>query len=144
VERHAPDEIPNTNSSAMLLLALAPAILFALLLYALFNIGLPWTFAWPWIPSLGIAFSVRVYGLAAQFLLLITGVGTLVFIYGRGLPRKRHDRYGSQRSPHRAVCVLGAKQPHLDASAHGGRELLGQHQTMPVPTVSRVSSFSAR
>ncbi|MHB1142920.1 MAG: proton-conducting transporter transmembrane domain-containing protein [Sulfuricaulis sp.] len=76
--------ITNTNSRATLLLALAPATLFALLLYALFNAALPWTFSWPWIPSLGIAFSVQVDGLAAQFLLLITGVDTLVFAYGAG------------------------------------------------------------
>ncbi|MBI3772725.1 MAG: DUF4040 domain-containing protein [Gammaproteobacteria bacterium] len=79
------DLIVSTKSPATLLpLALVPATLFALLLYALFSVALPWTFSWPWIPSLGIELTVQVDGLAAQFLLLITGVGTLVFVYGAG------------------------------------------------------------
>ncbi len=66
------------------LLALVPAALFLWLLGALAAIKLPWQMTWNWIPSLGIDLAIHIDGLAAQFLLLITGVGTLVFIYGAG------------------------------------------------------------
>jgi multicomponent Na+:H+ antiporter subunit A len=45
---------------------------------------LPWGFRWPWVPSLGVDLAFRVDGLAAQLLALITGVGTLVFVYATG------------------------------------------------------------
>lgn len=37
--------------------------------------------SWPWIPSLGIAFALRVDGLSLLFALLITGIGTFIFLY---------------------------------------------------------------
>jgi multicomponent Na+:H+ antiporter subunit A len=45
---------------------------------------LPWAWSWPWVPSLGVDLAFRVDGLSAQFLALITGVGTLVFVYASG------------------------------------------------------------
>jgi multicomponent Na+:H+ antiporter subunit A len=68
----------------LLPLALLPAALFALLLYALAAAPLPWSLSWPWIPSLGVELTLYIDGLAGQFLLLILGIGTLVFIYGAG------------------------------------------------------------
>lgn len=65
-------------------LVLVPFALFAGLLIALIIKPLPWAVAWPWIPSLDIAVTLYVDGLAAQFLLIITGIGTLVYIYGSG------------------------------------------------------------
>jgi multicomponent Na+:H+ antiporter subunit A len=69
---------------ALLFAALLPALLFAALLAALVLVPLPWHFAWPWVPALGIELAFRVDGLTAQFLLLITGIGALVFVYGAG------------------------------------------------------------
>lgn len=63
---------------------LFPAALLLLLLTTLYSAELPLAWSWSWIPALGIEFGVYIDGLAAQFLLLITGVGTLVFIYGSG------------------------------------------------------------
>ncbi|MCC6144686.1 MAG: DUF4040 domain-containing protein, partial [Candidatus Hydrogenedentes bacterium] len=39
------------------------------------------SWVWDWIPSLGIALGVYLDGLAMAFALLITGIGTLVFLY---------------------------------------------------------------
>ncbi len=82
--RRAPRHTSNGSAAALLPVALIPAALLASLLYALVVVPLPWAFDWPWVPSLGIDLAIRVDGLAAQFLLLITGVGTLVFVYGAG------------------------------------------------------------
>ena len=67
-----------------LLLALVPAVLLALLMAALYVVPLPWRLTWPWVPSLGVELALYVDGLSAQFLLLITGIGTMVFVYGAG------------------------------------------------------------
>jgi multicomponent Na+:H+ antiporter subunit A len=78
---------PDTDTTApgaLLPFALIPATLFAALAYALAIGPLPWTFAASWVPALQLDFAVHVDGLAAQFLLLITGIGTLVFVYGAG------------------------------------------------------------
>jgi multicomponent Na+:H+ antiporter subunit A len=72
------------TTAALLPFVLLPATLFAALAYALAFAPLPWTFAVPWVPALELEFAVHVDGLAAQFLLLITGIGTLVFVYGAG------------------------------------------------------------
>lgn len=77
-------KIMTTTSVGRLLPALLPATLFALLLYGLFTLPLPLAYAAPWVPSLRVDLSVYVDGLAAQFLLLITGIGTLVFVYASG------------------------------------------------------------
>ena len=75
---------PAGGSLRLLLLALIPAALFALLLSAFATVPLPWSLAWPWVPTLGVELALHVDGLAAQFLLLIIGIGTLVMIYGAG------------------------------------------------------------
>ena len=64
-------------------LALLPLALFAL---ATSGLGreLPIDFAVPWIPSLGIELAFRIDGLALLFLLLITGIGSMVFVYAAG------------------------------------------------------------
>ena len=82
----APDNFPGQGGPPrpLLPLALLPAALFALLLYAFAVAPLPWRLTWPWIPSLGIELALYIDGLAGQFLLLILGIGTLVFIYGAG------------------------------------------------------------
>ena len=66
---------------------------FLALVWGLATHPLPWQAQWPWVPSLGVELAFRVDGLAAQFLALITGVGTLVFLYAGGYmagdPRRR-------------------------------------------------------
>jgi len=74
----------NSQSTGLLFSALIPAALFSGLIYALFHQPFPWVWEWPWVPSLNIDLALRVDGLSAQFLLLITGIGMLVFIYGAG------------------------------------------------------------
>jgi len=70
-----------------------PATLFAALLLAVATTPLPWRLSWPWIPTLGVELSVHIDGLSAQFLMLITGVGTLVFIYAGGYLAGDHRRH---------------------------------------------------
>ena len=72
------------SGGALYLLALVPGVCFFLLLYGLFHVPLPWNVSWPWVASLGIELGYDVDGLSAQFLLLITGIGTLVFVYAGG------------------------------------------------------------
>jgi len=71
-------------SRGLLLAALLPAALLALLSVALLGMPLPWRLSLPWVPSLDVSLALHVDGLAAQFLLLITGIGTLVLLYGAG------------------------------------------------------------
>ena len=74
-----PGETPPTSRLAAL--ALLPATLFVLAWQALDG---GFEARWSWIPSLGLDFGILVDGLALQFIALITGVGTAVFIYGAG------------------------------------------------------------
>jgi multicomponent Na+:H+ antiporter subunit A len=55
-----------------------------MLVWGLSQYSLPWQFALPWVPSLDINLAFRIDGLSAQMLALITGIGTLVFIYAVG------------------------------------------------------------
>jgi multicomponent K+:H+ antiporter subunit A len=65
------------------LLALFPFSAFSSLLYFSTRIlaGEALTFSIPWVPALGMDFSLYLDGLSALFALLITGIGTLVVIY---------------------------------------------------------------
>ncbi|MEJ2646768.1 MAG: proton-conducting transporter membrane subunit [Gammaproteobacteria bacterium] len=47
-------------------------------------VPLPWHGTVSWVPSLGVNLDWRVDALSAQFLLLITGIGTVVFLYAGG------------------------------------------------------------
>jgi multicomponent Na+:H+ antiporter subunit A len=62
-------------------------------LYALATTPLPWRFDQIWVSSLDVELNIYIDGLSAQFLMLITGIGTLVFVYGTGYlagdPRRR-------------------------------------------------------
>ncbi len=57
---------------------------FALLAWGLSRYALPWHLTLDWVPSLGLAAAFRIDGLAAQMLALISGIGTLVFVYAHG------------------------------------------------------------
>jgi multicomponent Na+:H+ antiporter subunit A len=69
---------------ATLWLALLPLSLFLALSWGLLEHELPWQLELPWVPSLGVSLVFRVDGLAAQMLALITGIGTLIFVYASG------------------------------------------------------------
>ena len=65
------------------LLSVFPLSSFLLILYtfSLVPSGKALTFSIPWIPSLGLNFSLYLDGLSTLFALLVTGIGTLVTIY---------------------------------------------------------------
>ncbi|MGD2054494.1 MAG: proton-conducting transporter membrane subunit, partial [Gammaproteobacteria bacterium] len=48
------------------------------------SIPLPWQLQLAWVPSLGIGLDWHIDALSAQFLVLITGIGTMVFVYASG------------------------------------------------------------
>jgi multicomponent Na+:H+ antiporter subunit A len=64
--------------------ALLPLTAFLALVWGLNQHALPWSLTLDWAPSLGLAAAFRVDGLAAQMLALITGIGSLVFVYASG------------------------------------------------------------
>lgn len=64
--------------------ALAPLAGFLALVWGLANHPLPWSVNLAWAPGLGVEFAFHIDGLSAQFLALITGIGTLVFVYASG------------------------------------------------------------
>lgn len=72
--------IKNNKS---ILLALIPAFLFLFLVQKIPDVSSGRVFFenTPWVPSLGINLSFRLDGLSLLFSLLITGIGTLIFVY---------------------------------------------------------------
>ncbi len=80
-----------SNPQAGWLLAAFPFAAFATLLYT-YSQAHPLTFSIPWIPALGLDFSLYLDGLSALFGLIITGIGTLVVIYtGYYFDNSGHD-----------------------------------------------------
>ena len=80
-EAQAPSHAAGPGS---LWAALLPLAGFLTLLWGLDRQPLPWHLTLDWVPSLGLAAAFRVDGLAAQMIALITGIGTLVFVYASG------------------------------------------------------------
>ena len=74
----------NDGSPSYLWLTILPLTLFVLLLWGFSQYPLPWSFELGWVDSLGVSLAFRVDGLAAQMLVLIIGIGTLVFVYADG------------------------------------------------------------
>jgi multicomponent Na+:H+ antiporter subunit A len=67
------------------LLAVLPLALFVLSLALYVTEGPPqWIAQIPWAESLGVDLTLHIDGLALQFILLITGVGSFVFVYAAG------------------------------------------------------------
>ncbi len=64
--------------------ALLPLGAFLALVWGLVEHPLPWQFSLLWVPSLDIVLAFRIDALSAQMLALITGIGTLVFVYAVG------------------------------------------------------------
>jgi multicomponent Na+:H+ antiporter subunit A len=77
-------ETAKESDPDWLWLALLPLALFGGLVAAMLAFPLPWRLQLSWVPSLGVGFDIYVDALSAQFLVLIIGVGTLVFVYASG------------------------------------------------------------
>jgi multicomponent Na+:H+ antiporter subunit A len=83
---HAPtaNPIDAMSVAARAGFVLAPLGLLLLVAWVLTTRTLPVDLAWSWIPSLGIEWRFRIDGLGALMLLMITGIGTAVFVYAGG------------------------------------------------------------
>lgn len=78
----------QTTRRDWLWLSLVPLALFVFLIGALSLHPLPWAFRLDWVPSIGAGLDWYIDGLSMQFLVLITGIGAMVFIYASGyMPR---------------------------------------------------------
>jgi multicomponent Na+:H+ antiporter subunit A len=69
---------------ARALAACLPALALAVVLWALVTQDLPLSGSHAWVPALDIALAWRLDGLSALMLLMITGIGTAVFVYAGG------------------------------------------------------------
>lgn len=74
----------GVRPSKLGLLGLIPLAGFITALYLLITGGGPYLWEIPWFSSVGIDINFRLDGLAMQFVLLITGIGALVFLYAAG------------------------------------------------------------
>ena len=78
---HAGDGIGLAERSLFVALPLTALLLVA---WKLAAFDLPVGVEWAWVPALGIDLAFRIDGLSALMLLMITGVGTAVFVYAGG------------------------------------------------------------
>ena len=74
----------TTGNKTWLGVALLPLGAFLALVWGLVEHPLPWQFSLLWVPSLDIDLAFRIDALSAQMLALITGIGSLVFVYAVG------------------------------------------------------------
>jgi multicomponent Na+:H+ antiporter subunit A len=79
-----PDTHDHDAAPGYLWVALFPLAALGLLTWGLIQHPLPWRLDLPWVPGLGIDLAFHVDAFSAQMLALITGVGTLVFVYASG------------------------------------------------------------
>lgn len=63
---------------------LVPAAALLCVLWLALSVPLPAVWSWQWVPALGVSLDFRVDGLSLLMLLMITGVGTAVFVYAGG------------------------------------------------------------
>ncbi len=64
--------------------ALLPFLSLLCVLWLAFSVQLPTVWSWSWVPALGVSLDFRLDGLSLLMLLMITGVGTAVFVYAGG------------------------------------------------------------
>ena len=81
--QHA-DPHDHDAATAYLWVMIFPLAAFVLLAWGLVQHPLPWHWELPWVPGLGIDLAFRIDAFSAQMLALITGIGTLVFVYASG------------------------------------------------------------
>ena len=99
-----PHVASNISSIALgWLLALLPAAAFAFFAAQLpaLTQGAALTWRFDWLPSLGVRFSFYLDGLSALFALLVTGIGSSIFIYAGYYfeEGKRHKAEGKENAP---------------------------------------------
>jgi multicomponent Na+:H+ antiporter subunit A len=76
--------LPAVGVAERALFNLVPLSALGLVVWLLAAYDLPVSFGWSWIPALDIDLAFRIDGLSALMLLMITGVGTAVFVYAGG------------------------------------------------------------
>ena len=77
--------VSGHGTSRLGLLALVPLAVFVVAVTSYLAEGPPqWVLYLPWAESLGVELTLHVDGLALQFILLISGIGTFVFVYAAG------------------------------------------------------------
>ena len=78
-------DTPGSGSDyCSILFSLIPFSLFVVLIAAVVHFPLPWQWSYPWVSSLDISLAFRVDAFSVLMLMLITGIGTMVFIYASG------------------------------------------------------------
>ncbi len=79
-----PDTDAGLSLAARCAFTALPVLALAVLVGLLLTHELPWRWHAAWVPSLGVDWSFRVDGLSVLMLLMITGVGSAVFVYAGG------------------------------------------------------------
>jgi multicomponent Na+:H+ antiporter subunit A len=79
-----PAGAPAMGLGAIAAFTALPLAALAGVVVLLLHFDLPLAGTLPWVPALGITLAWRIDGLAALMLLMITGVGTAVFVYAGG------------------------------------------------------------
>lgn len=89
-----PSESACESTHAWLWLSLLTFGLFSAFIYALLHYELPWRFSLPWILSLNLHLNFYIDAFSALLLTLITGIGSMVFLYSAGYFKhtKNHQR----------------------------------------------------
>jgi multicomponent Na+:H+ antiporter subunit A len=75
---------PTMSVAARAAFTFVPALALLLVLTLATRVDLPVVWSVPWAPALGVDLALHVDGLALLMLLMITGIGTAVFIYAGG------------------------------------------------------------
>ncbi|HMM72047.1 MAG TPA: hypothetical protein PKC22_07480 [Rhodocyclaceae bacterium] len=102
----AADHRPGMGLGARAGFALVPLAALVGMVMLLARFELPLAGAIEWVPALGISLAWRIDGLAALMLLMITGVGSAVFVYAGGYlaghpgQRKLDDRPREPQAAH--------------------------------------------
>ena len=81
---HHPSDAPSMTPWGIGLFALLPLMALVVVLWLALQAELPAQVSWAWVPALGVNLDFRVDGLSLLMLLMITGVGTAVFVYAGG------------------------------------------------------------
>ncbi|WP_321276759.1 hydrogen gas-evolving membrane-bound hydrogenase subunit E [Thiomicrorhabdus indica] len=87
--KHSESSVESTQ--AWLWLSLLTFGLFSALIYSLLHYELPWRLSLPWIPSLNIHLNFYIDAFSALLLILITGIGSMVFLYSAGYFKHTKD-----------------------------------------------------
>lgn len=77
-------DAPPMGLTSKAFFALLPLAALVCVLWLAVQVSLPAVWSWNWVPALGVSLDFRVDGLSLLMLLMITGVGTAVFVYAGG------------------------------------------------------------